>query len=76
MVTHSTTANLSAASSRLMTTSEAADALRVSRATLYRLANAREITFVRLGRRVLIDSVDLDALITRRKVARGNESGV
>jgi excisionase family DNA binding protein len=59
--------NVPAPYERLMNIEHAAIALGLSRAALYRLAAAGEIPFVRLGRRVLIDSADLDALIARRK---------
>jgi excisionase family DNA binding protein len=64
---------ISAPHERLMNIEHAAMALGLSRAALYRLAAAGEIPFVRLGRRVLIDPADLDALIARRKDASVHE---
>jgi excisionase family DNA binding protein len=64
----------SASHGRLMNIEEAALTLGVSRAGLYRLVTAGEIRFVRLGRRVLIDPADLDALIVRCKGSTTDES--
>ena len=50
---------------------QAALTLGLSRASLYRLAAAGELPFVRFGRRVLVDPADLDALIARRKSSSG-----
>ena len=58
---------LSAASARLMNIEEAALRLGVSRAGIYRLAARGEINLIRLGRRVLVDPADLDAMIGRHK---------
>ena len=68
------TQNVSEHLGKLMNVEQAALSLGLSRAGLYRLVTAGEIRFVRLGRRVLIDPADLDALIVRRKSATTDET--
>lgn len=53
----------------LLTVSEAADALRLSRTSLYRLINSGELRPVRINRRVLFDVNDLRELVADRKTA-------
>lgn len=53
---------------RLMTVGEAAAYLAVPVATLYTRVFYREIPFVKLGRSLRFDRVDLDALIDLNKV--------
>jgi excisionase family DNA binding protein len=56
----------------LLTVAEAAEELRVSRRTVQRLIARGEVPHVRIGRRPLLRSRDLDALIERstRRSAR------
>jgi excisionase family DNA binding protein len=67
MSTHPRSPSASQQTEKLMKIEHAALALGLSRASLYRLAAAGELPFVRFGRRVLIDPADLDALIARHK---------
>lgn len=48
-----------------MTIVEAADYLRISRATIYRLFRSGELKPARLGGRTLVRRVDADALLER-----------
>lgn len=47
---------------------EAADYLRISRATLDRLVKKREIQFAKVGVRVIFRKTDLDAFLKKRLV--------
>jgi excisionase family DNA binding protein len=51
---------------RLLTISEAAERLRVSRATIYRLVEDGELRPIRPRRHARIAEADLEALIERR----------
>jgi len=51
--------------SGLLTTSEAAEYLRLSRRSMERLVASREIAVVHIGRRVLLRQSDLDDFITK-----------
>lgn len=51
----------------LLTIDEAATALRVSDATVFRLMRRGDLRVVRLGRRTLIERVELDRLIEERR---------
>jgi len=56
-----------------LTAGEAADVLRVSRSWIFKLVSARDIPFVRLGRRVLFDRAELVAWAKSRRVATVRE---
>ena len=51
---------------RLLTIDEAAEYLRVSRSTLWRLM--KEIPYIKLGRRVLFKMSDIDKYLESKKV--------
>jgi excisionase family DNA binding protein len=53
---------------RLMTVKQAADYLGTTPATLYTKIWRREIPFIKLGRSVRFDVIDLDQLIAESKV--------
>ncbi len=50
----------------LLTTSEAADALRVSRATIHRAIDRREIEIVRIGKLIRVRRESIARLLTAR----------
>lgn len=52
----------------LLTLSELAAVLRVSKSTAYRLVDAREISFHRLGRSVRFRLRDVEAFIRQRRI--------
>ena len=53
---------------RLLTAAEVAEILRVPRSTVYELARARRIPFLKVGRRTLFDSELLREWIARQNV--------
>jgi excisionase family DNA binding protein len=53
---------------RLLSQQEAAGYLGISYWTIRDLVFRRELPFVRIGRRVLVDRVDLDAYLDRSKI--------
>lgn len=59
---------------KLLTVTEACDALRISRWSLYQLINARRLKTVRIDRRRLIAPADLDAFVTSLR-AEGTDDG-
>lgn len=56
---------------RLLSQQEAALYLGISYWTLRDLVFRRELPFVRIGRRVLIDRIDVDAYLDRSKIHQG-----
>ena len=50
----------------LFTLPEAADTLRISKSYLYKLVEAREIPFFRIGRRIVFKPEDLNAWLEHR----------
>jgi excisionase family DNA binding protein len=56
---------------RLLSQQEAAHYLGISYWTVRDLVFRREIPFIKIGRRVLIDRLDLDAYLDRSKIQRG-----
>jgi excisionase family DNA binding protein len=61
----------SAITPRLLSQQEAASYLGISYWTLRDLVFRRELPFVKIGRRVLVDRLDLDAYLDRSKIQRG-----
>ncbi len=59
---------------KLLTVTEACEALRISRWSLYQLINNRRLKTVRIDRRRLIAPADLDAFVTRLR-AEGADDG-
>lgn len=55
---------------RLLNVHEAAEYTCLAVGTLYNLVSRREITFVKLGRKLLFDLKDLDEWIERSKIER------
>lgn len=55
---------------RLLSQQEAAGYLGISYWTLRDLVFRRELPFVKIGRRVLVDRLDLDAYLDRSKIQR------
>ncbi len=53
---------------RLLTAAEVSEILRVPRSTVYELARARRIPFLKVGRRTLFDPELLSAWIARQNV--------
>jgi excisionase family DNA binding protein len=56
---------------RLLSQREAATYLGISYWTLRDLVFRRELPFVKIGRRVLVDRLDLEAYLDRSKIHRG-----
>ncbi len=56
---------------RLLSQQDAASYLGISYWTIRDLVFRRDIPFVRIGRRILVDRVDLDAYLDRSKIHRG-----
>jgi len=56
-----------AVESRLLSQKDAATYLGISYWTIRDLVFRREIPFVKIGRRILVDQIDLDAYISRSK---------
>lgn len=56
---------------RLLSQQEAAGYLGISYWTLRDLVFRRELPFVKIGRRILIDRLDLDAYLDRSKIHQG-----
>ncbi|CPT03334.1 helix-turn-helix domain-containing protein [Mycobacteroides abscessus] len=54
---------------RLYTMEEAADRLRVSREYLYRLRKSGDLIVVKFGRRVLVESAEIDRVIAAARTA-------
>lgn len=54
---------------RLLTLKQAAEILDISKSSMYRMTDSRELPYVQLSKR-MIDPVDLRAYITARKVRR------
>ena len=52
----------------LLTLPEAADYLQVSKSWLYKRAEARDIPFYRVGRRLLFDPSELDSFVASCRV--------
>ena len=50
----------------LLTLPEAADTLRISKSYLYKLVEAREIPFFKIGRRIIFKPDDLNAWLEHR----------
>jgi excisionase family DNA binding protein len=59
----------------LVTISEAHRLLRISRATLYRLLAAKNLTIIKLGRRSLIRRAELDRFIDGLTGSASSETG-
>ena len=55
----------------ILTLSEAAEYLNLSKATLYRYTSMRRIPFFRVGARILMKIADLDAWLQSKKVQGG-----
>ena len=53
---------------RLLSQQDAASYLGVSYWTIRDLVFRRELPFVKIGRRILVDQIDLDAYIDRSKI--------
>ena len=56
---------------RLLSQHEAATYLGISYWTIRDLVFRRDLPFVKIGRRVLVDRLDLDAYLDRSKIQRG-----
>ena len=56
---------------RLLSQQEAAHYLGISYWTVRDLVFRREIPFIKIGRRILVDRVDLDAYLDRSKIYPG-----
>ena len=52
----------------LLNVREAAERLRLSVGTLYRLTSQKRITFYKVGQRVLFDPADLETWVQARRV--------
>ncbi len=59
---------------KLLTLTEVAEILRVNRSSVSRLIKAKELSYIRIGGRKLIDEADLLAFIENRKV-KSEENG-
>lgn len=57
---------------RLLTVQEVADAMRVSRMTVYRLIKAGELPAIRVGRHFRIRGADLDRYLELQTVGGGS----
>jgi len=53
---------------RLLNINETAEFLKIKKSTLYQWVSMQKIPYVKMGRRVLFDLKDLDALIEKNKV--------
>jgi excisionase family DNA binding protein len=57
----------------LLTVTEACDALRISRWSLYQLINKRRLKSVRIDRRRFVTTVDLAAFVDELRVEAGSD---
>lgn len=67
-----TTVTRSSDAPLLLTITEACDALKISRWSLYQLINKRRLKTVRIDRRRLVTPADLSALIEELRAEGGN----
>ena len=60
---------------QLMTSSEVALRLHISKSTLYRMVKGREVPFYRIGRQLRFNARDVDALTESKRVMSNSEYG-